>query len=216
MFNHLGKFMKLIKTALAAAVLAAAGGANAGLSFQQLAGPAGTGTIDVSSYFGSIANMANQPAGTTFALGNIFSDSAAGNIVYTYLGSESAFQNRMLTIGGGAMLSKSSMVGATAVQAATVGALDFKFEGDAGKFAVNGGAWSPYTSIALLGQNQTINNVTYDFVLGYNDSANGAADWDDFVIGVSAVPETETYAMMLAGLGLMGTIARRRKQAKAA
>ncbi len=29
---------------------------------------------------------------------------------------------------------------------------------------------------------------------------------------VSAVPEMETYAMMLAGLGLMGTIARRRKQ----
>ena len=28
---------------------------------------------------------------------------------------------------------------------------------------------------------------------------------------VTAVPETETYAMMLAGLGLMGSIARRRK-----
>jgi PEP-CTERM motif len=32
---------------------------------------------------------------------------------------------------------------------------------------------------------------------------------------VSAVPETETYAMMLAGLGLMGTIARRRKNKNA-
>jgi hypothetical protein len=29
----------------------------------------------------------------------------------------------------------------------------------------------------------------------------------------SAVPEPETYAMLLAGLGLMGGIARRRKQA---
>jgi len=28
---------------------------------------------------------------------------------------------------------------------------------------------------------------------------------------VTAVPEPETYAMLLAGLGLMGTIARRRK-----
>lgn len=33
--------------------------------------------------------------------------------------------------------------------------------------------------------------------------------------GVSAVPEPETYAMMLAGLGLMGAIARRRKSKEA-
>lgn len=30
-------------------------------------------------------------------------------------------------------------------------------------------------------------------------------------VGVSAVPEAETYAMLLAGLGLMGVVARRRK-----
>ena len=34
-------------------------------------------------------------------------------------------------------------------------------------------------------------------------------------ISVSAVPEPETYAMMLAGLGLLGFAARRRKQAQA-
>jgi hypothetical protein len=33
----------------------------------------------------------------------------------------------------------------------------------------------------------------------------------DQIYMVSSVPEPETYAMMLAGLGLMGTIARRRK-----
>jgi len=32
---------------------------------------------------------------------------------------------------------------------------------------------------------------------------------------VAAVPEPETYAMLLGGLGLMGFIARRRKQAAA-
>ena len=35
------------------------------------------------------------------------------------------------------------------------------------------------------------------------------------VTGVPAVPEPETYAMLMAGLGLIGTIARRRKQGKA-
>lgn len=33
---------------------------------------------------------------------------------------------------------------------------------------------------------------------------------------VAAIPEPETYAMMLAGLGLMGFMARRRKQKLAA
>lgn len=35
-------------------------------------------------------------------------------------------------------------------------------------------------------------------------------------VTIAAVPEPETYAMLLAGLGLMGGIARRRKQAQAA
>ena len=37
-------------------------------------------------------------------------------------------------------------------------------------------------------------------------------DWHGFNIGaVNAVPEPETYALLLAGLGLVGTVARRRK-----
>ena len=39
---------------------------------------------------------------------------------------------------------------------------------------------------------------------------------NEVINGVSAVPEPETYAMMLAGLGLLGFAARRRKQAAAA
>ena len=34
---------------------------------------------------------------------------------------------------------------------------------------------------------------------------------DDRLLQITAVPEPETYAMMLAGLGLMGFVARRRK-----
>jgi PEP-CTERM motif len=36
-----------------------------------------------------------------------------------------------------------------------------------------------------------------------------------YISAVTPVPEPETYAMMLAGLGLMGTIARRRKNKNA-
>jgi hypothetical protein len=43
---------------------------------------------------------------------------------------------------------------------------------------------------------------------GKSDSYGGSID----NISVTAVPEPETYAMLLAGLGLMGTIARRRNK----
>ena len=47
----------------------------------------------------------------------------------------------------------------------------------------------------------------------FNDSCKCDKDYDDMVIKVSiaAVPEPETYAMLLAGLGIMGGIARRRR-----
>jgi hypothetical protein len=44
------------------------------------------------------------------------------------------------------------------------------------------------------------------------EAGTNSFETDNFA--VSAVPEVETYAMMLAGLGLMGTIARRRNKYK--
>lgn len=47
---------------------------------------------------------------------------------------------------------------------------------------------------------------------GDNTGLNASADWDR-VVFTSAVPEPATYAMLLAGLGLAGTLARRRRKA---
>lgn len=49
----------------------------------------------------------------------------------------------------------------------------------------------------------------------FTDGSNAADVGDDVVAAnwqVTAVPEPETYAMLLAGLGLVGFVARRRKQ----
>ena len=45
-------------------------------------------------------------------------------------------------------------------------------------------------------------------VLFFNDGTSAST----FTATVGAVPEPETYAMMLAGLGLVGLVARRRKE----
>jgi hypothetical protein len=66
-----------------------------------------------------------------------------------------------------------------------------------------GAAFTPYTKGGL-----------YDLVLGFNDGLQVDGDYDDMIIGlkVAAIPEPETYALLLAGLGAVGFIARRRKR----
>lgn len=58
-----------------------------------------------------------------------------------------------------------------------------------------------------------VKSLSFTAVQGVCGSAGGACtnQSDYTLISVSAVPEPETYAMFLAGLGLMGFVARRRK-----
>jgi hypothetical protein len=54
----------------------------------------------------------------------------------------------------------------------------------------------------------------FDYLILFNDNYSDT-DYNDMVVGVKAVqaiPEPETYALMLAGLGVVGFMARRRRQ----
>ncbi|MBZ0067497.1 MAG: FxDxF family PEP-CTERM protein [Thiobacillus sp.] len=55
---------------------------------------------------------------------------------------------------------------------------------------------------------QTVDGAAYDPALDY---LADRASWTDYP-AVAAIPEPETYAMMLAGLGLVGTMAARRRR----
>ena len=65
----------------------------------------------------------------------------------------------------------------------------------------SGGVFTPFT----LGG-------AYDLILGFNDGLRVDSDYDDMVVGlkVTAVPEPESYALMLAGLAAVGFVSRRR------
>jgi hypothetical protein len=68
------------------------------------------------------------------------------------------------------------------------------------------------TNLSLVARTRTFlkNYANEDATSQYAFTFYKSTGNQDF-ISVSAVPETETFAMMLAGLGLMGAIARRRK-----
>lgn len=66
--------------------------------------------------------------------------------------------------------------------------------------------WQHFSQIIDLGKSGSA--VLSFYARGVSDSYGGSLD----NISVTAVPEPETYAMLLAGLGVMATIARRRKQ----
>lgn len=188
-------------TIAAAGLLVSASFANAALVFVETDTAKRTEAFDVPGF-------ATLPVGSMVSLGYLdFTGLGSQTVTYTYLGQESGFNNKFYDLLGGQQLLESDPVGTSVSSVvSSTGPLSFEFEGNVGKFAINGGDWDKNTSIGLIGTNMLVGSVVYDYVLGYNDSAGSKklGDWDDFVIGVSAVPEPETYAMLIIGVGLIG------------
>lgn len=69
------------------------------------------------------------------------------------------------------------------------------------------------TLLPLGTGNIALNQVGQVFTFGFDDGARTADQFYLAAMTVQAVPEPDTYAMLLAGLGALGFVARRRKQA---
>ena len=97
----------------------------------------------------------------------------------------------------------------------TTNDLSFSFDGIASGTVLNGignsgsdHSWQHFSQIVNFDGNGLL---TFSAV-GISDSYGGSLDMVSFT---SAVPEPETYAMLLAGLGLLGFMVRRRKESVA-
>lgn len=197
---------------LTAAMLAAFGTANATVT---LVGGAQKHFI---GYDAPPVLTAPQSSGLQDSL--LVSDSALDRITATFLGKEAAHINQFF-VNGGLVFDNLATAPSSYGPFAAGSPLSFKFK-DAtdGSEVPNGGNALAFASYVVLGTFDASGAFTaytkggeFDYVIGFNDGRKIDADYDDLVVGikVSVVPEPETYALMLAGLGVMGFVARRRR-----
>jgi len=165
----------------------------------------------------------NGPAGTLVNVGGRESaliSTTTGLLTATFLGFEALDTDTFTFSLGSGTLSNKGTVGDSISGNVGAGMLDFTFRDTfAGTLIGNGQNLGDFTSYAVLGSfagavfTPFTLGGTYDLILGFNDGLRVDADYDDMVIGlrVVAIPEPESYALMLAGLAAIGFIARRRK-----
>lgn len=80
----------------------------------------------------------------------------------------------------------------------SLGALDFSVTSVNNAVVTFGSAWANGQTLSLRWVDDNAVNISADQIIGLNN------------VSIAAVPEPETYAMLMAGLGLLGFVARRR------
>ena len=192
-----------------AAVLAAAGCAQAGIT---LTG----GTFRTFSGY-DVPPVLTDPQST--GLENAVLVGGVGTeFTATFLGKEAAHINQFW-VNGALVFNNLASAPTTYGPFAAGNPISFQFKDTATGSVVGDGGAATFASYVVLGTQAGgvftpyTKGGQFDFVLGFNDGATHDADFDDLVVGfkVTAVPEPETYALMLAGLGVVGFVARRRR-----
>jgi len=148
-------------------------------------------------------------------------NTTAGILTATFLGFEAIDTDTFTFTLSSGTLSNKGALNASISGPVAAGALNFTFADMFQGTAIgNGQNLGDFTSYAVLGSfaGSVFTPFTlggaYDLILGFNDGLRVDSDYDDMVVGlkVVAIPEPETYALLMAGLGAVGFVARRRRK----
>lgn len=203
-----------------------------GFTIAALPSQAATLSLDIISpiVFTTVADT-GSPTGAhdviTGALGGVFGTlSTDSDTIFraTFLGKEANDVNFYMANGADVTGSSINM-GAGSVNVGD----SFEFAVSAG--VINFGFTDLTTGISASNLGDSLNKIAYiindgtyidaatgnpyAFLIGFNDSGSSDSDYDDYVIGVSAVPIPAALPLMASALGALG-ISRRRNKAKAA
>lgn len=208
--------MKKLLVALGFAMAASAANANivsGGLTL------AGNGIADMSfsdAGWGPISGLAEGYYVNGDGLTGTLTANGNGIFTATYLGQVASYDNLYF----GTDLSTghaNENIGATTSMTVTEGSIiNFFFQdGGNGSFFANGTDNASHQGIAYFANTAGLMDATgqvFDFLIGYNDSADVNSDFDDYVVGVvNHVPVPAALPLMASALGAFGLSRRKSK-----
>jgi hypothetical protein len=199
--------MKLVKSLIAVAVAACAMNANAALTFSQAAaaGPVSGGPLTFQP--GAINTVANATGSVT-------------NVRTTPLGLGATDPYSVISIGGSATLSFSTAASSFSFLwgSPDLGNVIDIVTTDFGTVSKNGNDLLTLAGISTAQQGVNANTRVFT-ITGTGGTLINSITFKSsniaFEVATAPIPEPETYALMLAGLGAVGFMARRRRSAQA-
>jgi hypothetical protein len=131
------------------------------------------------------------------------------NVTFEFMGKEAAYTNVLFVFDKAVYNNNVSKGTSVTFYNVKAGKLDFGFQSNS-----HGTIYENDSSAIAFMTNKTDTSALALF----NDAYSKDKDFDDMgvKISVSAVPEPESYALLLAGLGLIGSVVNRRKKNAAA